>query len=58
MAQIDGFLNWQTPHYVLIYVNHLILFENLRLWQDCLIPKIDRITLNCEIPIAEDLLVH
>ena len=39
-------------------MDHLVLLENLRFWQDCLVPQIDGIAFNSEIPIAEDLLVH
>ena len=32
VAQIDSFLNGETPHDILIDMNHLVLLEDLRFW--------------------------
>ena len=58
MAKVDSLLNWQTSHHIFVDVNDLVLLENLRLSQNCLVSQIDRCTIDLKIPITEDLLVH
>ena len=57
-AQINWNLDSQTPQNILITMDDLILLENLRLGQDSLIGQVDRIALDRQLKVFEDLLLH
>lgn len=57
-TQVDCFLDWEPTHYLLVDVDDLVLFEDHRLWKNRLVVQIDRVALDRQVPIAEDLLAH
>lgn len=58
VKEINTLLDGQSSQNILINVNHLIFFENLRRGKDSLVSEVDWVALNSDVPVFEHLLLH
>ena len=55
-TKVHGLLDWKSSHHILIDVDDLVLLEDLRLWQDCLVGHVNWVAIDGEVPVLEDWL--